>query len=240
MNAPAGLERCSSFINCNLQPSGRTRHAVPGVRRPVVTISRQSGCGAHGVAEQLARYLQSHSPELIPPWTVFDRNLVEAVLADHHLPGHLARFMPEDRVSAIDDAMRQIFGQYPPAEALAGRTSETILRLAELGNVILLGRGATVLTAGLSHAIHVRIVAPLERRIANMEQFENLPRKAAADRIRQEDQGRQRYVRRHFNRDIDDPLLYHLTVNTGLVSLENAARLIGDFVMKQTPTTVLA
>jgi len=240
MNAPVGLEKCWSFINCNLQPAGQAKHAIGSLRRPAIAISRQSGCGAHIVAEQLARYLQSRAPAEKPPWTVFDRNLVETVLADHHLPGHLARFMPEDRVSAIDDAMRQIFGQYPPAEALVGQTSETILRLAELGNVILLGRGANILTAAMPHVVHVRIVAPLAKRIANMEEFEHLSHKAAAERIHQEDQGRQRYVRRHFNRDIDDPLLYHLVINTGLVSLEDTAKLIGDFVLERAPAAVSA
>jgi len=240
MNAPVGVERCWSFINCNLTPMGQAKHALGGIHRPAVTISRQSGCGAHVVSEQLAQYLQRHAASEGPPWTVFDRNLVETVLADHHLPGHLARFMPEDRVSAMDDVMHQIFGQYPPAEALVGQTSETILRLAELGNVILLGRGATILTASLPHVVHVRIVAPLERRIANMQEFEHLSHKAAAERVHQEDQGRQRYVRRHFNRDIDDPLLYHLVINTGLVSLEDTARLIGDFVLARVHAAVPA
>ena len=51
-----------------------------------VTISRQTGSGAHVVGEELAKHLQAHSPKDAPPWTLFDRNLVEKVLEEHHLP----------------------------------------------------------------------------------------------------------------------------------------------------------
>ena len=48
-----------------------------GVPRRTVTISRQTGSGAHIVAEKLAALLQAHAPKEACPWTVFDRNLAE-------------------------------------------------------------------------------------------------------------------------------------------------------------------
>jgi hypothetical protein len=111
-----------------------------GVRR-AVTISRQAGCGALVVAEKLAHYLQEHSPKDACPWTVFDRNLMEKVLEDHNLPTRLARFMPEDRASQIEDILADVFEVHPPAETMLHQTAETILKLATLGNVILIGRG---------------------------------------------------------------------------------------------------
>jgi cytidylate kinase len=235
MNTPVGLEHCLSFINCNLQPpTNPTRYFAGDEAKRAVTISRQSGCGAHAVAEKLAARLQTVVLPGAPPWMVYDRNLVEKVLVDHHLPGHLARFMPEDHVSAINDTMDQLFGLHPPLETLVQQTSETILRLAERGNVIILGRGANFLTAGRPHVLHVRMVASLERRIENMQHFENLSRKEATDRIHREDLGRQRYLKRHFDKDINDPLLYHLVINTDWVALEDAARLIADLVLNRT------
>jgi cytidylate kinase len=35
-----------------------------------------------------------------------------------------------------------------------------------------------------------------------------------------------RYLKKYFKADINDSLLYHLTINTGLVSYDEAARLI--------------
>jgi cytidylate kinase len=234
MNTPFGLENCLHFINCQLQPPDKEapREGAAGPKS-AITISRQSGCGAHVVAQKLARYLQTHSPADAPPWTIFDRNLVEKVLEDHHLPERLARFMPEDRVLEIDDIMDEIFGLHPPSWTLVQKVSETILRLAELGHAIILGRGGNVLTAKLPHMLHVRMVASLDRRIEHMQHFEELTRKEAVDRIQREDLGRERYLRKHFGKDIADPLLYHLVINTDLVSLDNAARLIGELALNR-------
>ena len=234
MSMEFGLEHCLSFINCNLQPPGRAV-SLPGkdAGKCAITISRQSGCGAHVVAKQLAGCLQAHSDKGERPWTVFDRNLVEKVLEDHQLPERLAKFMPEDRVLEINDIMDELFGLHPPSWALVQQTSETILRLAELGNVIILGRGANVITAKLPHVLHVRMIGSLEHRIQQRQHFEELTREEAAESIAREDLGRQRYLKKHFNKDINDPLLYHLVVNTDLVSLDAAARIIGDLALSR-------
>ena len=107
-----------------------------------MTISRQTGCGALVVAEKLAHYLQQHSSGDACPWTVFDRNLMDKVLEDHNLPARLAKFLPEDRVSQIEDILAEVFEVHPPAQTIIQQTTETILKLAGLGNVILIGRGS--------------------------------------------------------------------------------------------------
>lgn len=234
MNTTLGLDHCFSFINCHVKPSDKPLMApAPSSPKLAITISRQSGCGAHFLAEKIADYLQKHTPKDAPPWTVFDRNLVERVLAEHHLPERIASYMPEDRISEINDIMDELFGLHPSSWTLVRKTSETILHLAELGNVIIVGRGSTVVTAKLPHMVHVRLIGSLEQRIQKMQEFERLDKAGAARRVHDEDLGRVRYMRKHFERDIDDPLLYHLVINTDLVSLEDAARVIGDYALNR-------
>ena len=231
MAYPVRLERCFSFINCQLQPAARVvPHAANGNCRTAVTISRQAGCGALVVAEKLAARLQTHAPRGAPPWTVFDRNLIEKVLEDHHLPARLAKYLPEDRTTALQDITDELFGLHPPSWTIVRQTAETMLRLAELGSVILIGRGANVVTAKLSNVFHVRLVAPLEKRIEHAHEFYEMSRKAARQFCLSQDLGRKRYLKKYFNAEVDDPLLYHLTINTGLVPYEQAARMIADAV----------
>ena len=161
-----------------------------------------------------------------PPWTVFDRNLVEKVLEDYHLPARLARFMPEDRVSEIDDVLQDLCGLHPPSLTLVEKTTDTILRLAELGNVILIGRGANVVTSQLKQVFHVRLVGSLEKRVEQVQKSLSLGRKAAMEFIYLEDRGRRRYLKKYFGKDIDDPLLYHVVVNTDRTGHKQAARMI--------------
>src|ERR1035438_8242661 len=138
----ASLDRCFSFINSHTVAPG---HAVaqPRVRR-AVTISRQAGCGAVLIAEKLAHYLQQRSPQEGATLTVFDRELMDKVLADHNLPKYLAQFLPEDRASQIEDTLADIFGVHPPTQKVVQQTAETLLQLAELGNAILIGRAGNI------------------------------------------------------------------------------------------------
>ena len=233
MNLAYGLERCRTFINTQIQPAGKgLTSAKDGELRRAVTISRQTGSGAHVVAEKLAACLQAHTPSDARPWTVFDRNLVEKVLEDHNLPQRLARFMPEDRVSEIADTMDELFGLHPSSWTLVRQTTETILHLAELGNVILIGRGATVITGKVDYVFHVRLVGSLEKRVAHIQELHGLNKQAALELVRREDRGRRRYLKAHFKTDLDDPLFYHLVINTDLVSYENAAQLIADAMLR--------
>jgi len=230
MKTTSNLDRCFSFINSQFQPPVPARGDETSSVR-CVTVSRQSGCGARFFAEELAACLQKHLPPEARPWTVFDRTLVEAVLRDHHLPARLASFMPEDRVGQLHDIIEELFSLHPPTETLVRRASETILRLAQLGNAIIVGRGANVITARLPSMLHVRLVGSLEHRIARFREFDHLDRTDALQRIQREDGGRRRYVKEYFGKDVDDPLLYHLVINTDWLALEAAARLVAAMAL---------
>lgn len=225
-----GVDSCASFVSSQFQVTGEAETAT-AVRR-TVTISRQAGCGALVVAEKLAHYLQEHSPKHAIPWTVFDRNLMDKVLEDHDLPKRLAQFLPEDRVSYLEDMMTDLLQTYPPSQTVVRQTIETILKLASLGNVILIGRGGNVITARLPRVFHVRLVAPMEQRVAHCREAYSMTESAARAFCQREDSGRERYLKKYFSADINDPLLYHLVINTGLVSYEDAAKQIGDAVLK--------
>lgn len=202
----------------------RTR---PNLHLPVVTISRETGAGAVSVARLLAGYLDRRNRDgHVPPWTVFDRNIVEQVVEDHKLPETVKQFMHEDTIFVFKDAVEEQLGLHPLNWTLVQHTSDTILRLAHLGNVILVGRGSHVITAKVPGAVHVRLVAPLEQRIDHAAEACGLDRKQAIEFVRKKDRARRRYVKRYFNVAIDDPQQYHLIINTGKVGLEEAARLI--------------
>jgi cytidylate kinase len=56
-------------------------------------------------------------------------------------------------------------------------------------------------------------------------------KKEAQEFIHHEERGRRRYLHKYFNQAIDDPLLYHLVINTDLVPYVKAARMIGDTLL---------
>lgn len=226
----ANLDRCLSFINSQSTPTTQTAPAI-GMRR-AVTISRQAGCGAVLVAEKLAAYLQEHAPTPGVNWTVFDRQLMAKVLEDHQLPGYLAKFLPEDRVSGIQNLLADIFNVMPTENKMLKHIAESVFHLAELGNVIIVGRGANIVTARLPRVLHVRLVAQLEDRIERVcKEYHKTPAEAR-HYCQEEDPARTRYMKAYFKTDINDPLLYHMVINTSRFNYEHTARMIGEALLR--------
>lgn len=226
----ANLDTCFSFVNSHSSMPGQNatrRHVLRAV-----TISRQAGCGAVIVAEKLADYLQQHSPPEDGRWTVFDRELMDKVLADHNLPKYLAKFLPEDRASRIEDTLADIFGVHPPAEKVVQQTAETMLQLAELGSAILIGRAGNIVTAKLPNVLHVRLIAPLEDRVERICRDDHKTLAEARRFCLEEEQARTRYVKTYFGADINNALLYHLVINTSRAGCDEAARIIGDATLR--------
>jgi cytidylate kinase len=205
--------------------------AKPESQRPVITISRQSGAGGMTIAEKVAGYLNARLPKKATQWTVFDKNLVQTVLEDHELPAQLEKFMPEDHLSGLNDAVEELLGLHPLSWRLVQQTAETMLRLSEVGNVILVGRGGNILTSHLPQAFHVRVIGSLENRVARIADAFGLSKKKALERVESEDSARRRYVKKYLKADSDDPLLFHMILNTDRITSEEAAHIIGESVL---------
>jgi cytidylate kinase len=121
---------------------------------------------------------------------------------------------------------------HPSGWTLAQHTTKTILRPAGLGHAVLVGRGASVITARLPNVFHVRLVAPLATRIRHTAEYYQLNEAEAAKFVREKDQARRRYVRRYFNAEIDDPTLYDVTLSTGRFGFARAAEVIAQLALQ--------
>src|SRR5262249_38239421 len=121
----------------------------------------------------------------------------------------------------------ELVREYPPVGESAVRSlAQVILALGAQGEVVLVGRGAGCVLPARS-TLHVRVVAPLEDRIAYMGQWLRLPLAEAADKVRQRDQRRAEFLSATFRRDPADVHQYDLILNSSLLGEEACAELIG-------------
>ncbi len=238
MQVVSPVEKARQYIESHsnrIESSGRNK-AIKFQPGPCITISRESGAGAVKVSEKVIHFFrESYNGSADNTWTVFDRNLIEKVLQDNHLPKTLSNLMSEEKYSGVKSMMGEILGGQPGIWSLVHKTTETILQLAQVGNCIILDRGANVITTKLNNSFHVRLVAPLEERIRHIRELFNLERKAAMDYIKKEEEDRRDYLMTYFHKDINDPLLYHLIINTGYISEEKAGKIIANAVINRFP-----
>lgn len=203
---------------------------------PGVTISAGYGAGGSVVAPRLAERLG------LP---LLDRAISSQVAAQLHVTveeaecGTVKRSLVErffgvlapmaggvvgigtdavpDAPLAMDDAAE--FRER--AEAIMRRT------LDDTGAVIL-GRAGAAALHDRADVLRVRLFGAKDARIAQAARLQHVDEETATQRLPEVDQARAQYVRRLYGRDIDDPLLYHLHVQTTALPLDACVDLIAN------------
>jgi len=231
MTSASSEGRTLAFVATQLGASPKGPPKAREHRRPVVTVSRQTGAGGNAFGEALCGYLEKAQPKGRGPWVVVDKELVDKILEDEALPDRLASWSPEDHLSGVSFVIEELLGLHRATWRPIQETTETILRLAEMGNVVLVGRGANVILGHRPEAFHVRLVASLESRVTHMAGLRGTSKKAALSYVEAEDKARQRFIRRYFQVDVADPLLYNLVINVDRTPTDEAARIVGEAVL---------
>jgi cytidylate kinase len=205
-----------------------------GLPSPALTIaiSRQSGANGSRIARLVGQRLS---------WPVYDRELLERLADEMGLRTDLGETLDEQRPSWLEECLED-FRARPRNSSMDGLPAlpslpeviedapvrhllRVLFALAADGLCVIVGRGAAqVLPAATT--LRVRVVAPLAKRVARMqERFALLP-DAAEERVRQIDADRNHLVRQYFHKNPDDPALYDLILNSGQLDTEECAELI--------------
>lgn len=186
---------------------------------PCITISREFGCQAYPLATELARRLGE-------PWSVVDREILEEV-------ARVSGFSIEQIEKSRDTppALKAIFAMFLDTS----RAEETQLfehlrqatrKFAAAGNCIIVGSGAAYATRQMTNIFHLRLVAPLEFRIAKIMKCHALERSRATEFVDLHQKQRDDFIQRLAGEHLDDPLCYHLVLNNSLFSPVQMAVLV--------------
>lgn len=106
-------------------------------------------------------------------------------------------------------------------------TAEELFELAEKGNVIIRGWGASYLLRDVPHVLCLRVCAPLPFRVETMMKRLEMKDAAVAEReIRTNDAAHDRLMKQHFGVDWRDPLLYDMVLNSAGVPVEQSVALV--------------
>ena len=240
MNAhdPHALEAQMRPILATIRSEGYPRSPLrpqPPAAVPFVTISRQAGAGGWTLAQRLVDRLNAMEPNAAQPWTCWDRELVEKVAADHHISQRLIERLDVAEHTWLDDLFSGFAldeRSHAPDEAfIFRRVAHTIRALAQIGRVVIVGRGGVFFTRNIPGAVHVRLVAPLQHRVEYMARVLAVPEKVAAEEVKQTDKLRDAFYRRYWPGQPLSPELFTLTINTAHVDESLCAELVLPLVL---------
>ncbi|MGH8065626.1 MAG: cytidylate kinase family protein [Candidatus Entotheonellia bacterium] len=177
----------------------------------IITIARQMGSLGNEIAADVAQRLS---------YTLVDQaKLQEAAEAYGMLKSELEE-VHEKRPTLVTRYLTMRHRAY------LDMIQTIIYQYARADDVVILGRGATVLLSDVPSALHVNMFASFERRVEVVMAREGIARPLAEQIVRENDQDRAGYMRYLFDRDWMDPLLYDVMINTNVVTREHACELI--------------
>jgi CMP/dCMP kinase len=210
----------------------------------VITISRQYGSEGDEIAAHVCQILG---------YQLFNKQLMMKVASEVGLAeGEVVDFTEDQhRVRGFFD---RLLGSPSPVVTQSRSWSEvkvidtadsipliqSIIRAAyKHGSIVIVGRGGQAVLRNDPGVLHVRIEAPLETRVDRVHLRESLSYELARDVVTQRDRAAADYLKRFYNVDWADSLLYHLILNTGRWGIESAASLIVNAVNQLQPMAVL-
>jgi len=196
-----------------------------------ITISREYGSGGGEIARRLTEKLG---------WQLIDHEVVVRVAnvlgvneseveeQDEYAQSTLARILSSmsnvDPTMMMESANVTVTTEDTYQKALI----PVVTAAAQKGHVVIVGRGSQKILADQRDVLHIRIIAPLEKRIEYVMQREGMNREEAKARIQEKDRQRERYLQAHYHENSANAHLYDLVINSGVLDLNSIVDLVSQ------------
>jgi CMP/dCMP kinase len=134
---------------------------------------------------------------------------------------------PEVALAAIDEL--RLLGICPSPKACRAyhqAVKEIMYELAEEGRCVILGRAGQVILGNREDTLHIRLIAPISKRIARIAERMGITEERAKAQVEASDRYRSDYLRRFYRANWDNSEFYNLVINTGSLEIDQAAELI--------------
>jgi cytidylate kinase len=178
---------------------------------PVIAMTQEMGSLAKDVAVQLAQSLKLD---------VMRNEVVEHVAEKMDMHKSAIRRLREGKAGFMERLTTD-------KTSLALYSAEQVFELANRGNVVLRGWGATCLLRPVPHVPCIRITRSFKKRVEwVMANLETDDAEFAEDEIRRSDEAHASRMHHQFGVTWGDPLLYDLVLNTDRLSVENCVEQI--------------
>jgi cytidylate kinase len=178
---------------------------------PVVAMTHEMGSLAKDVALQLAKDLNL---------AVMRHEVVEHVAVRMHVPTSLISRLREGKAGLVERFRTD-------ERSVAVYTAEEVLELADRGNVVLRGWGATRWLRPVPHVLCVRVTRSLQKRVEwVMEHLQIDDAEFAQAEVQRSDHAHAARMHHQFGVTWGDPLLYDLILNTDRLSVDSCVQLI--------------
>jgi len=164
------------------------------------------------ITNKVAVALEVSVEEAHQYWEPPKQSFLERILSSFHGVDTGAPVGPPPQTNSPEDFRRA-------AEA-------AVLEQASTGVGVILGRGSVAALRDYPHVLRVRLTGPSEERLATAMELSGLDEQEATAAMRRLDRYHADYMRAFYDVDIDDPALYHLTIDATALDVGPCVELI--------------
>lgn len=184
----------------------------------VLTVEREFGCGAAGIARELANRMG---------WKLWDESLTEEIAKEAQVDRSAVARCEERRDSTFHRLAKTFWrGSYERSMPMADAApfdadcfvaigQEVMARIASAGNCVIVGRGAPYFLRESCDAFHVFLYAPRAEKIRRLRLIGHSD-KEAEELVDTVDRDRIEFVKHYFGADWPTRSLYHMMINTAV------------------------
>jgi cytidylate kinase len=186
-------------------------------RISVITISREPGSGGNILAKRLSEQLD---------FDLFYQDFIHSMAESSRVSVRLLETLDEKGVSVLEEWIASLVDKrhlWP--DRYLQHLLKIIGTIGKHGRAVIVGRGANFVLPP-EKRLSLRVVAPLERRAKNVSKEYNVAVEDAKTRVLKTESERRAFVKKYFNDEIRDPLNYDLIINTGTLSIDDAANAV--------------
>jgi len=184
---------------------------------PVIALTQEMGSLAKDVSVELAQSLGLK-------------------IVRHEIAEHVANRMrvPQSLIGRLREGKAGLVERLTTDQrSVALYTAEELYDLADRGDVVLRGWGATCLLRPVPHIVSVRITRSMRKRVEwLMQDLETDDAEFAEAEIRRSDQAHASRMHEQFGVTWGDPLLYDLVLNTDRISVQSCVEQISLLVRR--------
>lgn len=223
---PSVEQRVSALLEVTrrLQSEPSTPSTPKG--KPTITISREFGCEAYPMAEHLKEICEKQTGET---WAIMDKALLEEVAKNNALSEGLLRDLGT-KPRFLDEMIATFTPRWKSDQDYYQLLCRHIILLAKCGNVIIVGRGGSIVTESMPNCFHFRMVAPFDFRVRSIAKRLAISPHEARDMVEKRQQQRDKFMKDFLNVDASDPTHYHLVLNNGKCTAEKIANTVFQFI----------
>ena len=186
-----------------------------------VAISREAGSNGWPIAQAVGRLLG---------WQAFDQDVLDFMTQDETAFAELVADVPTSARKWADARLATVVAERGLRESSElTEMARFALTLAARGEAVLVGTAVGFLLP-TETTVHVRIVAPLERRVTQMADRLRLTAAEAEAEVRATDRRRADLLSVLVGRDATDPVGYDLVLNSSRLGVVGCAELIAQAV----------